>query len=118
MPLYDYQCAAEGCGLVTEEFRRYEHRDDPKDCTCGGAMRRVFLPPQVMRDITEYTSPIDGTRITTRSQHRDHMKRHGVIEMGNDKPKPHQQQSSRPWVREELRTQVNRMKSEGTWRDR
>lgn len=49
------------------------------------AAKRSELPmPMVMRDIGEYTSTLDGTVVTTRSQHRDHMKRHDVIEVGNE----------------------------------
>jgi hypothetical protein len=40
----------------------------------------------IMRDIGEYTSPLDNSRITTRSQHREHMRIHGVIEVGNEMP--------------------------------
>ena len=40
---------------------------------------------QVMRDMGEYTSPIDGTRIGSRSEHRDHVRRHDVVEMGNER---------------------------------
>jgi hypothetical protein len=42
----------------------------------------------VMRDIGEYKSPLDGSMITSRSQHRDHMQRHGVIEVGNERHVP------------------------------
>jgi hypothetical protein len=48
------------------------------------ANRSELPAPMVMRDIGEYRSPIDGTQITTRSQHRDHVKRHDVIEVGNE----------------------------------
>lgn len=41
--------------------------------------------PMVMRDIGEYQSMIDGTVITSRSVHREHLKRHGCIEVGNEK---------------------------------
>lgn len=40
--------------------------------------------PMVMRDIGEYRSPIDGSMITSRSQHRDHKRAHGVEEVGNE----------------------------------
>lgn len=43
--------------------------------------------PNVMRDITPYQSPLDGKWVTSRSEHRDSMRRHGVIEMGNEKPR-------------------------------
>jgi hypothetical protein len=41
--------------------------------------------PYFMKDIGEYRSPLDGQRITTRSAHRDHMKAHNVIEVGNER---------------------------------
>jgi hypothetical protein len=40
-----------------------------------------------MRDIGEYVSPIDGSYISTRSAHRDHMRAHDVIEVGNERLK-------------------------------
>lgn len=40
--------------------------------------------PMVMRDIGEYRSPLDGSMITSRNQHRDHMRAHDVIEVGNE----------------------------------
>jgi len=42
------------------------------------------LAPLLMPDIGEYTSQIDGSRITSRSQHREHLKRHGCVEVGNE----------------------------------
>lgn len=44
--------------------------------------------PFVMRDITPYQSPIDNTHITSRSAHREHLKVHDVIELGNEHVKP------------------------------
>lgn len=47
---------------------------------------RSDLPaPRIMRDIGEYVSPLDGQMITSRSQHRDHMRAHDVIEVGNER---------------------------------
>lgn len=55
--------------------------------------------PMIMRDIGEYKSVIDGTMITSRSAHRDHLKRHDVIEVGNEcmrgAPRPEPAVSSR-----------------------
>src|SRR5438045_3286802 len=83
MPLYDAKCE---CGRVKEIMRSYEARDVPETCECGAEMKRVWLPSRVMRDIEGYVSPIDGKWIGSRSDHREHMKRHGVIELGNEKP--------------------------------
>ena len=47
---------------------------------------------QIMPDIKPYRSMIDGTMITSRSQHREHLRAHNCIEVGNDSsvlnPKP------------------------------
>lgn len=38
----------------------------------------------VMGDIQPYKSMIDGSQITSRSHHREHLKAHGCIEIGNE----------------------------------
>lgn len=38
----------------------------------------------VMGDIQPYRSMVDGTLITSRSRHREHLRDHGVVEVGND----------------------------------
>lgn len=45
---------------------------------------------QVVRDIDPYKSAVTGEVIGGRRQHRDHLRAHGVVEVGNEKP------SSRP----------------------
>ena len=44
----------------------------------------------IMPDKAAYVSPMDGALITSRSTHREHMIRHGVIEAG-DMPLPTRQ---------------------------
>ena len=49
--------------------------------------------PDVLPDIAPYQSMITGEVITSRSKHREHLRRHGMVEVGNDsrlyeKPKP------------------------------
>lgn len=39
---------------------------------------------QIMGDIQPYVSMIDGSIITSRSKHRQHLKDHGCVEVGND----------------------------------
>ena len=40
----------------------------------------------VMSDIQGYISQVDGSWIESRSKHREHLKRHGMVELGNDVP--------------------------------
>ena len=49
-----------------------------------GSHIKERLSPDVMGDIKPYKSMIDGRMITSRSQHREHLKAHGCVEVGND----------------------------------
>ena len=66
------------------------------------------LAPIVMPDIQPYQSMADGSMITSRSQHRAHLRQHNCIEIGNEK-----MESRAPVVkdtrREVLREQVANM---------
>lgn len=118
MPLYDAKCPF--CDAVKEIFRSYADRDVPERCDgCGADMRRVFLPPRVMRDIEGYVSTVDGRFISSRSEHREHLKRHGLVELGNEKPmqRPLQASIPRESIRREIKNNLERMKSHGTWRE-
>ena len=49
--------------------------------------------PMVLKDIQPYRSMVDGSWITSRSQHREHLKKHNCVEVGDQipavlKPKP------------------------------
>lgn len=45
--------------------------------------------PMVMSDIEGYVSQVDGSWIDSRSKHRNHLKQHKMIELGNDVPMKH-----------------------------
>lgn len=40
---------------------------------------------QIMLDIQPYKSMVDGSMITSRSKHREHLRRHNCVEVGNEK---------------------------------
>ena len=48
--------------------------------------------PMIMKDIQPYISQADGSLITSRSRHREHLRAHNCFEIGNEtkylKPKP------------------------------
>ena len=62
----------------------------------------------VMPDIQPYRSQIDGSTIASRSHHREHLRAHGCIEVGNDsslqKPRPPLQ--SPPGLKEQIARNV------------
>ena len=44
----------------------------------------VRMANMVQSDIDGYISQVDGSWISSRSQHRNHLKQHKMIELGND----------------------------------
>lgn len=67
----------------------------------------------IMPDIQPYQSMIDGTMITSRSHHREHLRRHGCFEVGNDsslyrKPEPIKPP---PGLKEDIIRAVNEVES-------
>ena len=66
------------------------------------------VAPIIMPDIQPYQSMADGSMITSRSQHRAHLRQHNCIEIGNEtmETKPTQGKDTR---REVLRAQVANM---------
>jgi hypothetical protein len=50
------------------------------------APRRPSLAPYVISDLAEYRSVLTREMITSRSQHREHLRAHGCIEVGNEMP--------------------------------
>lgn len=63
----------------------------------------------VISDIETYKSPIDGSTVRSRSEHRDHMRRHRVIEIGNEKIQPNTP-PQRPPVRDAMQKAISMIK--------
>lgn len=85
MPLYAIKC--DQCGAEQDIFLPLARFNDLPDC-CGQQMRRKICAPMTISDIQPYKSMITGEMITSRSQHRDHLKAHGCTEVGNEKMEP------------------------------
>jgi hypothetical protein len=64
---------------------------------------------QVIKDIEPYRSMITGERIASRSHHRQHLRDHNCIEVGNEKmeSKPVVQRTSRELLRHQLRNMTD-----------
>lgn len=61
----------------------------------------------IMPDISGYKSMLDGSWIGSRSTHREHLRAHGVIEVGNEKLAP-KLPTAPPGLKDELIRQTNR----------
>jgi hypothetical protein len=86
MPIYRTRCTA--CSVVDSIYRRIADRNLLPACFCGGQLVREIEAPAVQADIPTYLSPITGKPISSRSQRRDDLARHGKIEW---EPGIHQQ---------------------------
>lgn len=67
---------------------------------------------QFMKDIGEYTSTLDGSRITTRSAHRDHMRRHEVVEVGNERM-PARRDEPMPSIGRDIQRAMQQLRERG-----
>jgi hypothetical protein len=81
MPIY--ACACAQCGNEQDVYRTVAQYKDLPEC-CGEMMRRRVTAPYVMTDMQPYKSMITGEMISSRSQHRAHLKAHNCIEIGNE----------------------------------
>jgi hypothetical protein len=83
-------------------------------CHCGKVM--VAVPewgnPQVVTDIEPYRSMVTGEMVQGRRQHRDHLRAHGLVEVGNERGAP-PPSTDTSWVKPALREEFNRMKFQG-----
>lgn len=60
---------------------------------------------QIMPDIAPYKSMVTGETITSRSKHREHLKRHSLIEIGNEVT-AHMSQRPRGFDREKRKRDI------------
>lgn len=51
---------------------------------CGHDNSRISGNANVMPDIQPYQSMVTGEMITSRSKHREHLRQHNMVEVGND----------------------------------
>lgn len=81
MPIYFSQCE---CGHGEDYYQTIEGRDDAP-IHCGKQMQRIITAPSmVMDDIAPYRSMVTGEMITSRARHREHLRDHGMTEVGNE----------------------------------
>lgn len=98
MPIYAIRCSH--CGERQDVYRSVKDYDDLPE-HCGERMTRMVTAPYVVTDIQPYQSMVTGEMITSRSRHREHLKQHGKIEIGNEKPP-----TSTPVVKNDIKQDI------------
>lgn len=71
--------------------------------------KQISTAPMIMTDIQPYKSMIDGSMITSRSHHRNHLKDHNCIEVGNEKMESKPPAPVKSKTREILHAQLDNM---------
>lgn len=75
--IYPYRCNS--CGGTREVIQKVTEDRMIPEC-CGAPMLRVFTVPMIQIDYqVPFVSHIDGTVISSKSQQREHMIKHGVV---------------------------------------
>lgn len=96
-------CEKNADGSATREGVRYVNVGGHWTAE-GSPVARSFY---VMSDIEPYKSVIDGSVISSRSRHREHLRAHGCIEVGNERPKaPTHQWDVPKGLRQELAARI------------
>lgn len=85
MPIYTIRC--DHCESQEDVFRSLAQMDDLPDC-CGESMHRVMCAPMVVTDYAPYQSMVTGEMIEGRAAHKEHLRRHNVVEAADMKPTP------------------------------
>lgn len=81
MPIYKAMC---DCGHTQDVYLPLREMDNLPH-HCGKRMFRAVCAPMVIADIQPYRSMATGEMIGGRAQHREHLKKHGLVEVGNEK---------------------------------
>lgn len=81
MPIYATKCRV--CHAEKDVYLPLKRFYELPIC-CGQEVDRKITAPMVMNDIQPYRSMIDGSMIESRSKHKEHLRRHGCIEIGNE----------------------------------
>lgn len=116
-----YEFPADHVGRKTYVSVRGHSRSIPKCYTYRGTDGRNYIHPDfggdwsgypesaayVIGDIGEYVSVVDGSVISSRSQHRDHLRAHELVEVGNERM---------PTPRPEIRTTSSRETAQALYR--
>jgi putative FmdB family regulatory protein len=81
MPTYAYACT---CGVQRDIVRMMKDHTPTIPCECGQDMRQKITAPRVIPDIQPYKSIVTGERIKCRAHHREHLREHNLVELGNE----------------------------------
>ena len=99
------QCCIDGVWVSPEEAAEIREKR-------SGNKSRSDLPfPMIIADRVEYRSMIDGSMITGRRQHREHLAAHGCIEVGNETNLSTPQVTPRGSIARDIKTAIEQIEA-------
>lgn len=107
MPLYEYECS---CGALTERYCPVKEHKPRIECECGRMATQVLGFAHVIADIEPYRSMVTGERIRGRAHHKQHLREHGLIEVGNERL-PAREPKPLPPVAPDIKRAIEELKS-------
>jgi len=87
-------------------YRSIAKMNDDLPVCCDATMRRQIVAPMVAADIAPYQSMATGEYITSRAHHREHLKRHRLVEVGNETMKPKKLDVPNPAARKKMIAEI------------
>lgn len=87
-------------------YRSIAQRNDDLPACCEETMHRKIVAPMVAADIAPYQSMATGEYITSRAHHREHLKRHRLIEVGNEQLKAKPLEVPSPAARKKMIAEI------------
>lgn len=97
--------------MTSKAYKQNYDLIDWKPVKVVASKRQVSSRPfHIIKDLEPYRSPITDEVIRSRSHHREHMRDHNVIEMGNEKPKQ-RQPVKMPDAREDVKAAMEQVAS-------
>lgn len=84
MPTFLAEC--QKCGLEKEYFEKIANHKKTPRCECGAKMRQILNAPMIAPSFQPYQAVgMPGKpHVFTKQQHKDLLRRHGKVEVGND----------------------------------
>lgn len=107
MPIYVMVCGE--CGNEYDIYRTVAKMDEDLPVCCGKQTKRKIVAPNIAPDIAPFISPVDGKLVSGRSDRREHMKRHGLIEVGNEKLKGKRKEYNDHDIKSDIADVVNNL---------
>lgn len=102
-----------GSGTFVFKYGRLMHKHEVNNIEDHDSKRSDLPSPMVMSDIPEYRNIVDGKMITSRSWHREFLKKNNLVELGNEGKDPVQKEykPAKGEIAREIKESIDQLKA-------